>query len=297
MRDMKTNFRSTRQLEFARRHRRRRTRATRGFTLVEMLVVVSIIGLLAALVTSTVMEMIATARKTAIAVEMGQMELVLSMYNDPPPSALKGPVFEGYLQRLFPRYDMGADNDNLAQAMNAIFGQFLDAEEGETYDYGSSQGDDQSNVLRGDWALVFWLVGFSGDPEDPLRDHGLRMTGQLKADKNAKQVFGFEKERLSMGSYARQGNTGHSERKYYYVDFREYGRPVYKYNFIAYRNGVGANGDYYNEDTYQIINPGRDGLLGVGQGVELQGLPYDGEDGDNMTNFSGNKTMYEFSDE
>lgn len=289
MRDMKTNFRSTRQLEFARRHRRRRTRATRGFTLVEMLVVVSIIGLLAALVTSTVMEVIATARKTAIAVEMGQMELVLSMYNDPPPSALSGSEFEGYLQRLFPRYDMDNGTTGLASRMNSAFQTF----DGD-YDY------EGTVPYRADWALVFWLVGFSGDPEDPLRDHGLRMTGQLKADKNLKQVFEFDKERLENGSYARAGNTSHDERKYYYVDFRQYGDVILSQggnDFIAYRNGVGADGDYYNEDTYQIINPGRDGLLGVGQGVELEGLPYDGEDGDNMTNFSGNKTMYEFSDE
>ncbi|NIL96710.1 MAG: hypothetical protein GTO53_04670, partial [Planctomycetales bacterium] len=62
------------------------------------------------------------------------------------------PIFK-YVQRLFPRYDAAT---NL---------------------YTDLVTDEGINVATFDpgYALVFWLVGFSGDPADPFRDHRLRM--------------------------------------------------------------------------------------------------------------------------
>lgn len=269
---------------FTRRRRSIRRQVAHAFTLVELLVVVSIIGLLAAIVTSAVMQAIGTANNTAVAVEMGSIgqtfELVKTDFGSYPPSRLFGDEFTNYLQRKFTHYDISL----IAGDMDKIF---------KTFDSGYSYGIDAPDSDR---AVVFWLVGFSGDPEDPLRGHAERMLGTKTSNK---PYYEFDKERLQDGTYAAKGNTKHSERTFYYIDYREYGNVVKKVGddeFRAYRKSD-TLGTHYNPEGYQIVYPGRDGLLGTGGARVADDVPYGGNDVDNITSFSGNQNMFDFSDE
>ncbi len=254
-------------------------RASRGFTLPELLVVVTIIGILAGIVTTTVFKAITKAERTAIYTEMTQLGLPMDQlrakYGSHPPAAIGSAAFRKYFSRMFPRY-----NGNLTNDLDAVLG--------------AVDPDYTAGTTRVDLALVFWLAGFSGDPANPLRDHAARMTGQTTDG----WLYDFDKDRLRNGRYAREDSSPHEERYYIYVDSRSYGLAgIDGYDLTGYRKGPGNAGDYYNADTYQIINPGRDGQFGSGSGPPVSGLPYEGFDADNITNFGGARTLAEFSEE
>ena len=274
--------------------RSRSLHGARGFTLVELLVVISIIGLLAAIVTTAVMEAIAIANRTVIAAEMNSIGMALEQVKidfgsyppSPflPPGATTNEVFENYFQRKFTYYDMS----KIATDMNTAIQQ-VDSE----YDY------DSSSRFRADLALVFWLVGFSGDPENPLLNHGERMLGQ----ESSTPYYEFDRERLQNGTFAAKGTAQHDKRTFYYIDSRNYAiyggqNTVDGKDFLPYHRVLGAptENDFYKPDSYQIVYPGKDGTLGTGGGIAVDDVPYDGFDKDNMTSFSGNQTMFDFSD-
>jgi prepilin-type N-terminal cleavage/methylation domain-containing protein len=133
----------------------------RAFTLVEMLVVIAIIGILAALITPAIYQAMWNARQTRIKVEADQIasgfEAFKSKYGSYPPANLTctsgaaNAALTAFVARAFPRYTTTGTN-SLAQQI------FADLQK---------NGVDTTNI-NPQAALAFWLVGFSPDVTDPF---------------------------------------------------------------------------------------------------------------------------------
>jgi prepilin-type N-terminal cleavage/methylation domain-containing protein len=136
---------------------------TPGFTLVEMLVVITIIGILVSLASVAVFKALETAKKARIKMEITNLESAIEAfkqkYGDYPPSCLD-PVYNKdgvrrFLAKAFPR----CNPDTEALCIPTV-------------------SDDQ--------ALVFWLTSISKDPAHPL--------SAATADRQS--LFDFDKTRL-----------------------------------------------------------------------------------------------------
>jgi prepilin-type N-terminal cleavage/methylation domain-containing protein len=132
----------------------------RGFTLTEMLVVITIIAILASLASVAVVRALDTAKQTRIKLEVDNLDAALKAYKEKygsyPPCDLRftgvtpipNPQTIQHVARLFPRYNMGAGYANLIADLKAA-------------------GVD-TVYFRPDQALVFWLRGFGPDPTNPF---------------------------------------------------------------------------------------------------------------------------------
>lgn len=130
----------------------------RGFTLVEILVVVSIIVILMAILIPVAMRAISKARDAAIGVELSQLKAALEEYKrehgDYPPSMGQnylpanryGTIAERHLLRCYPKMD---------PAQKDFF-----------YTYIAPQ-------IGNDEAIVFWLATIANDPRAPFKNYSL----------------------------------------------------------------------------------------------------------------------------
>jgi prepilin-type N-terminal cleavage/methylation domain-containing protein len=134
----------------------------RGFTLVELLVVIVIIGILAALITVAVSAAMTSARQARILLEIGQLsgaiEQYKAKYGSYPPSTK--PLLEQHIHSLFPRMDLN-DLKTLPTYMNA-------AE-----------------------ILTFCVRGYTSDPQQPVN----YWNNAVKRD----NFFDFDQGRLRNG--------------------------------------------------------------------------------------------------
>jgi general secretion pathway protein G len=162
-------------------------RSPRGFTLVEMLVVIVIIGVLAGLVTTAAMAAIRRAKQFTIVSEMQQLTMALEKYKqergDYPPdfAGVNHPVQATreaaqdrvirHLRIAFPRYRPGAPSGSTAARPWDRFRDDVQQTTANRLDV---------NMLDPSSALVFWLgglpdrsgstklAGFSANPANPF---------------------------------------------------------------------------------------------------------------------------------
>ena len=255
-----------------------------GFTLVEMLVVVAIIGILAAILIPTLYGVVIRGQQTVIGIELGDLDKAIVVYKDDkgdfPPDFSDANVVTRHLRKAFPRH---TETPATIQALT-----------------------NASPAIRPSEALVFWLSQLKNDPRQPL-------SGQGDDD----SCFTFDEKRLrktriitlgtrSLQLYEYIPENG-NDAAYVYFDCRTYSSASYldsSNNVLLYpyktRQTPSSNIEWANKTTYQIICAGLDGDYGryrsspppppIPYKVFPIGTNYDVEgDMDNQANFSEGK--------
>ena len=254
--------------------------APRAFTLVELLVVIGIIGLLAAIITPVVMQSLTKARNAAIKAEIDMLHMAIMNYKNeygsfPPienPAVANGPATR-HLRKLFPRCSTIPTQRT-----------FL--------------GDIAFNT-----AIIKWLSGYTEDPLSPLLgedangngtlDGGEDTNGNAVLDNKRKKFFDFDVTRITSNTYF---PSGKQESPYIYIPAANYAANPYTNLTLsspgAHRNaprplsplppavlaavqaderllftnlGLASpqNQDFANPETFQILCAGRDEQFGT----------------------------------
>lgn len=131
-----------------------------GFTLVELLIAIAIIGILMSLTVTAVTRAITRGRETASRLEINALSQAIEQYNlkygDYPPDGSSEQVLLRHVRKIFPRISQ-LNLDLLTQL---------------TRDRGSNANQFSAVAMDRAEALVFFLGGFSGDPTRPFTGEG-----------------------------------------------------------------------------------------------------------------------------
>jgi len=285
----------------------------RGFTLVEMLVVIGIIAVLAALLLPAVMYAVNAARRAAIVLEVNQLNDAIEAYKkdkgDYPPNFRDPQAFIRHVRRCYPK---------IAQSEIDYF-----------FTYNSATGVYTPTIYVMDEGecLVFWLSKLRNDPRYPFGATG-------GANSPYKKYYEFDAQRLvSADSGTVDLNQSYRAKYsrdtfYVYIDSRSYDelvdfttagalpafaedssvpencvRPYWSENLNpANTSTTAANSVKFlpmNPTTFQILCAGLDGHFGYHDSSDPKpdtdvkffpgGTNYQDEDNDNITNFSGGR--------
>lgn len=238
----------------------------KGFTLVEMLVVIVILSILAALLVPAIFWALNATKRAAVLLEISDLQQAIERYKnevgagDYPPNFDTQATVDGHLRRAFPRWvPTGSPADPSPTG--------LDAAE----------------------ALVFWLRGFTADPTKPIG--GSTETGR-------KALYDFDPTRLvdtdgdGYKTYAPRYCQGVP---YVYIENRTYATTKWQKVAGQDTNEVrayssSATTGYANPTKFQIISCGLDGDFGSWNGITTKKFPsgenYKKGDRDNLANFS-----------
>ena len=265
-------------------------RARQAFTLVELLVVITIIGILLALLVPTIGSVLNTANDAQMGIEISQIAKSLEAYRVDqgayPPDFVSGP-----------KDDQAQMNTHLARKFR----------------YRNVQADVIATPgLDPAEALVFWLSGFGGNDRAPLTSRE-SVSPEWQNFRGAKPYYPFDQTRLQDkdGDGWPEYYPDGSEMPFIYVRADSYGvknGETYQPNELKALNGnvvfkayasqmTGAQIKRFAEhEKYQVICAGQDGQFGAGLGqptsaVYPDGLLYAEADEDNITNFSEGKTL------
>ena len=289
---------------------------TSGFTLTEVLVVAVVLGVLISFIVATAFSALTRGHEFAIQSETGKLALAMETfrqeYGSHPPANLRKPDSDDdpdplyqFVARAFPRYlQRLATDPNLAGTLQERLRSDLQrtqAEGGKGLFLGEAHAEDKQNEPHEfcpPHALLFWLVGFSGDPSDPFAGHRERMKGEDLS----RAFYAFDPERIGK-RYDDEGTAvGNDEPQRQEMDtqltaiyipdtsgggtftdnsvaFLYFDRGSYdmKYKgFLPYRTASGP----IKPQSFQIVNAGLDRKIGEG------GVARSGDDADNAAHFS-----------
>jgi prepilin-type N-terminal cleavage/methylation domain-containing protein len=225
----------------------------RGFTLVELLAVIMIIAMLAALVTPAVMRALASARNAAIKAEIDMLHMAIMNYKNeygsfPPlvPLALTitgSDAASRHLLRIFPR--VGGTANAAFQVTNL---SFLNT---------GTIPLSGTNPINPTNALPMWLYGYTDDPTQPIF---------VSSSTPRKKLFDFDASRLAnIGSGTVYYHvSGRPSVPYVYINSANYGPVGNPTQFViasgtyrAQTRVIGSGTVFFNADSFQILCAGR----------------------------------------
>jgi prepilin-type N-terminal cleavage/methylation domain-containing protein len=239
----------------------------RGFTLVEMLVVIVIIGILAGLITAAALRARTRARIALIVLEVSELDAACKAFKERfgeyPPDGSDAAATARFVKRAFPRF-----TGTVPATMTPT----------------------------PDKALVVWLGGvqptvgrpngFSADPADPFN---ATATGRILP------FFDFDAPRIKTNTYWPSGvtldtatvNTSKAGYVYFRAENGDY--PTNKISTtgaVPMKDGRITGTPWMNPGSFQILACGLDGKWGSPAATLFGVAPYQDNDYDNITNFS-----------
>jgi prepilin-type N-terminal cleavage/methylation domain-containing protein len=243
-------------------------RSRRSFTIVELLVVVTIIGILVSLITAGAYRAIVHAKRTRIALEAKQLEMACLTYRErfgelPPDGTEAEAAIRRHLQRMFPLWGGAATRDisglNPGTALVFFLGGPQDATTGRP-------------------------IGFSPNPRDPFET--------TTTEGRIGPFFEFDRARLNGGLYYPPGVETTSPSGMY-VYFRSEngsyagktwsgGNTPVTVTPVADSRITGS--PWANPDSCQILCGGLDGTMGTGTDLAT-GSDYNAARWDDQANF------------
>jgi prepilin-type N-terminal cleavage/methylation domain-containing protein len=266
-------------------------RGRSGFTLVELLVVVAIIGVLAALVTPAIFQARVSAQNAAIRAEIDLLHMGIMNYKNrfgsyPPcqSNCNPNPAIGGsgklpgdtaarmHLERLFPRCD-GSQSPSPPTAQDQFHVRLGTPWENDVDDDDDGTTDEADenfwNAISPLDSLTFWLAGYTSNPANPLR-----LLGGVK-----EALYDQDDSRYDAvtGAYYPAGKPN---APFIYIDASNYGLPaaptVFTYrdidNIVQSQPIPGGpykaeqknpGGPFYNPGKFQILNAGLDEQWGT----------------------------------
>jgi len=336
----------------------RRKSASRGagFTLVEILVVIAIIGMLAGLTTSVLVSARRSVSNALVSTQEAQLSIALDEYKNRfgeyPPDLSDDVAVIRHIKKRWPRYNV-ADYATFVDQIKMgckLSSSSYGADADYPTDVMSGNGEHVWDIRRNISSLVFWLgglpnadgvpSGFYANPKAPLgiMADGTRLARPKRAQRE-KPFFAFERKYL--GTYLSADYDG-TNSFFYPTDDHDAmwdddsGAYVYtpafcqgEYPIVYFRPSVNApysgkkfylgqsasssdvvtcavpyarnyaDGTWYEENRFQLIHPGADGMFGSNENENArQDIPATQpkanlslEDGDNIVNFVESGTL------
>ncbi len=271
----------------------------RGFSLVEVLTVITIITMLVALTVGGVYLAVGRMKDAQIALEIQQLQTALASYQADvggsfPPDFTNRPAAQRHLAKAFPRYVGSFPPNHISNRPE----RGLDPAEALVFWLGGYSAPPGTSSSK--------LLGFRADPSNPFV--ALPIDPQLiNSGGWTKPKFDFVQTRLvdQDGDGWYEYLPPNSNVPYVYFDARSYdAAPVANPpKYVAFDKQSAAipysrtengqfTGEYVEPKTYQIISAGQDSSYGsletsVRRGYpDAMGYATTGEDNDNITSFS-----------
>ena len=225
----------------------------RGFTVVEVLVAITIIAILAAILTPVVGSALRRANEFAIESEMSQLDLAIEHFKSDngfyPPSFQRingASDFLPYLNRIAP-------NHSYTQAQVTL--------------WCDSVGTEIKNTPGAD--LVFWLSGIAKNKQYPLGLEGNWIAGHDAIDDGVERnaYFEFSVDRLDTPTAVATSyiQARGPEEPYRYIDAGSYGATNLNQSLATFHgyHVIGPAGrEFFNPKSFQLVCFGLDGKSG-----------------------------------
>ncbi|MDR2169416.1 MAG: prepilin-type N-terminal cleavage/methylation domain-containing protein [Planctomycetaceae bacterium] len=270
-----------------------------GFTLVELLVVVAIIGILATLITAAAFRVIATTRVTTIRMNIAELEQALELYKNKfgeyPPNTSDIPAMLRHIRKRWPRCNVTSALDTSTNPPTPIAPITVN-------------GQNISSMTLANNALLFWLggfrnsdgkyCGFNVDKEHPFHlPSGATATNGGSSTLYDNEVFielveGVNVTGINGVNYIVsrdapivyfRGTKGGGPNAYDSTLNIQFAAPTEFGDIVPYKKD---STKWHNPETFQLIHPGLDGIFGTGttarQTNDSTGLT--DPDYDNITN-------------
>src|SRR5262245_18174873 len=221
-----------------------------AFTLVEMLVVIGIIAILAALLLPAVMAAITRARSAAIAFELSQLNSAVEAYRiekgDYPPNFRNPEIVRRHILKCYPRIDQSY----LAAFMSVVFPT------------GTSITTPAGAVIDESECLVFWLGMTDKNPQFPFLSFTQNLpsfqTLKLPAP-DAKIYYDFDQTRLAASQSADVKSFKArfcGDTFYIYIDSRSYDNAHNEgWDLCRFASNDGADTYAFADDAANGVRP------------------------------------------